>query len=162
MPPYQEINALEDVLDEILSILEKIIQSGEVLSDDLMLAVAEEINAITERIEELRSQEPIEAPTPQLEPGPYPSSNINSFKYDPESKMLWVKFHGKDTADSGPTYSYEGIPKFIYEVFRRGAVGPKTSGQNKYHRWIKGVTPSLGAAMHALVKNGGYPYQRVA
>jgi len=99
---------------------------------------------------------------PPLEPGPFPSSNINSFKYNPENEKLFVKFHGKDNADSGPVYGYEGVPPYIYDVFRRGAVGPKTSGRNKYHTWVKGVTPSLGASMYALIKQGGFQYQRLS
>jgi hypothetical protein len=120
---------------------------------------------VASRISELRSQEsPADtmAPSiPQLEPGPFESSNVNSFKYDYPNEKLFVKFHGTDSAESGPIYSYEGVPKFIFDTFRKGAIGPKTSGKNKYHTWVKGVTPSLGAAMNSLIKNGGYPYQKV-
>ena len=99
---------------------------------------------------------------PQLQPGPYPSSNVNSFKYDPNNEQLFVKFHGKDSANSGPTYVYQNIPRNIYDVFSKGRVAPRTSGQNRYHRWIRGVTPSLGASLYALIREGGFPYQKIA
>jgi hypothetical protein len=99
---------------------------------------------------------------PELEQAPHESSNINAFRYDPQSGKLFVKFQGKYPKQNGPVYSYDGIPKNIYDVFRRGAVAPKTSGKNAWHTWKEGVTPSHGAAMYALIKQGGYPYQRLS
>lgn len=106
---------------------------------------------------------PVTAPTPPTEelPGaPYASSNINAFQYDYKTGKLVVRFQGKDVADNGPIYSYEGVPKFIYDIFRQGAVAPKTSGSNRWHTWKRGVTPSHGAAMYHLIRDR-YPYQRV-
>lgn len=158
---------IEEIKQAIRDMVQLLVQRNQPLSEELKLQLAQVIEYAARRITELR-QAP-EAPTapitpqaPELEPGAFPSSNINSFKYDPRSQRLFVKFHGKDTAGSGPTYSYEGVPNFIFDVFKRGAVGPKTTGKNKYHAWFKGVTPSLGAAMHALIKNGGFPYAQVA
>lgn len=99
---------------------------------------------------------------PQLDQGAFPSSNVNSYKYDPTTERLFVKFHGAESAEGGPTYLYQGVPRNIYDVFARGGVAPTTSGQNRYHRWIRGVTPSLGAALYHLIRQGGYPYQRVS
>lgn len=167
MNPQQELAALEDLMNQLLMGLQEILASGEVLSDEFQGTIAEELNATLQRIQQLQSEMgdvdnmPPTPPTPELEPGPFPSSNVNSFKYDPDSGQLFVKFHGAESVDSGPVYQYGGIPKYIYDVFSRGAVGPKTSGQNQYHRWIKGVTPSLGASLNALIKNGGFPYQRL-
>jgi len=160
----ERIQELKDALRELVQM---IAQKGGPIPEDLKVLLSQAMEHVATRIQELRSEEsPVEglSPTitPELERGPFPSSNINAFKYDPKTKQLFVKFMGKDTANTGPTYGYEGVPSFIFDVFRRGAVGPKTSGQNKYHRWIKGVTPSLGAAMNALVKAGGYPYQRLS
>ena len=159
------IQQLEDILDTILQAVEEILYNGEELPDDLQNMVAEEILLLTQEIEELYAEEGAAEqlqPVPELDQGPFPSSNINSFKYDPKNQQLWVKFHGKDTANSGLTYTYQNVPEFIFDVFRRGAVGPKTSGRNRYHTWHRGVTPSLGAAMSALIKAGGYPYQRLS
>ena len=159
----QIIQELKDALREIV---QAIISRGGPMSQEVRDMLAQVMEHVANRIQELRQEGPVDglepAAIPELDPGPFPSSNINAFKYDPDSGKLHVKFMGKDTADSGPVYSYEGVPKYIYDVFRRGAVGPKTSGRNKYHAWVKGVTPSLGAAMHALVKAGGYPYQRLS
>lgn len=168
-----ELQQLEQLLEELMAGIQTVLMSGEVLSDEIMGMLAQELAATHARIEELRSQNPVDglqpnaapppaANVPQLDPGPYPSSNVNSFKYDPNTQQLFVKFHGKDSADSGPVYQYQNIPRNIYDVFSKGRVGPKTSGQNQYHRWIKGVTPSLGASLYALIREGGYPYQRMS
>lgn len=162
-----ELQTLEQLLNELLQGIQDVIQSGEVLTDDFQLLLAQELEYLTTRIDELKSQNPVEGlqpntQAPELQPGPFPSSNINSFKYDPKNERLFVKFHGKDNADSGPVYGYQGVPEFIFDVFRRGAVAPKTSGKNKYHQWFKGVTPSLGASMNALIKAGGYAYNRIS
>ena len=105
---------------------------------------------------------PIGGQIPPLENAPYESSNIHAFRYEPKSQKLYVKFQGKDVANAGPVYSYEGVPPFIFDVFKRGAVGPVTSGSNKWHTWRKDVLPSHGAAMYHLIKAGGYPYQRLS
>jgi len=161
----------EERIEELKSALRQIVQMiterGEPLTEDLKAILVQVMEHVAQRIQELRAEESpadgLQAMAKEpLEPGPYPSSNINSFRYDPKTQRLLVKFHGKDTADSGPIYGYKDVPPFIFDVFQRGAVGPKTSGQNKYHRWVKGVTPSLGAAMNALIKAGGYPYQRLS
>jgi len=167
--PEQEIALLEQLINELLAGLQEVIQSGEILSDEFQGAIAQELELATQRIDALRAQNPADglppAPppeAPQLQPGAYPSSNVNSYKYDPTTERLFVKFHGADAAGSGPTYLYQGVPRNIYDVFARGGVAPTTSGQNRYHRWIKGVTPSLGASLYHLIRSGGYPYQRVA
>lgn len=156
----QRIEELKSALREIMQL---IVARGEPLSDDLKLVLAQVMEHVATRIQQLRQEEAAPPPItpPPLEAGPYPSSNINAFKYDPKEQRLFVKFQDKYPAQNGPVYKYEGVPSFIFDVFRRGAVGPKTSGANRWHRWQKGVTPSLGAAMYALIKQGGYPYQRL-
>lgn len=165
MDPEEEIRVLDDIADQIISSLKLIVESGEQLPDRLMFEIAEILQDITQRTLELQQQiSPVEglpSEPPKLDVGPFASSQINSFKYDPQKQQLFVKFMGKDSADTGPVYGYQGVPPFIYDVFRRGAVGPKTTGKNKYHAWQKGVTPSLGAAMNALIKSGQYQYQRL-
>jgi KTSC domain-containing protein len=159
----QELRAL---LTELVQAITQVMESGEELSDELQGQIAQTLANLVARIDEGGAQQPgggeIGNITPPLEPGPYPSSNVNSFKYDPRNGRLFVKFHGSESADSGPVYRYENVPKNIYDVFSQGRVAPRTSGQNQYHRWIKGVTPSLGASLNALIKGGGYPYQRMS
>ena len=122
----EQIDALKNALREVVQL---IVGRGEPLSEDLKLVLTQVMEHVATRITELRQQVTAlpSASVPPLDPGPFPSSNINSFKYDPASKKLFVKFMGKDSANAGPVYGYDGVPPFIYDVFRRGAVAPKTS-----------------------------------
>lgn len=163
------MNEWRDALRELLQAVANRIQSGNPLPRELKIALAQLMERVAERIDQEGMQgqggpqiPPIPNEQPQLEPGPFPSSNVNAFRYDPTTGTLLVKFHGRETADSGPTYRYENVPRNIYDVFSQGRVAPRTSGQNRYHRWVRGVTPSLGASLYALIREGGYPYQRVA
>lgn len=163
MDPEQQIQKLKDSLRDVMML---IAERNQPISEDLKAMLVQVMEHVANRIQELRGEgqqvlTPIQQEVRELQPGPYPSSNINAFKYDYDNGRLLVKFQGKDTADSGPVYSYEGVPKFIYDTFRKGGVAPVTSGKNKYHEWIKGVTPSLGAAMYHLIRTN-YPYERVA
>lgn len=143
MPP--EINK---ILEEIYAIL----SSGENIPDQIYDLVAEEL-------ERLLTPAPH---VPEVPDAPFPSSNIHGFKYNPKNKELLVKFQDKYPGTNGSVYKYSNIPDYIFNIFKRGGVGPKTSGKNAWHRWRKGVTPSLGAAMNALIKSGGFPYQKLA
>ncbi len=159
--------AIEEIKNALREVMQYIVQRGETLGEELKIKLAQVLEHAANRIQELRQeQSPVESlkpnAIPQLDQGPFESSNVNSFKYDPDNQQLYVKFHGKDSADSGPTYGYQGVPQYIFDIFKRGAIGPKTSGQNQYHRWIKDVTPSLGGTMNALIKAGGFPYQRLS
>lgn len=158
MDPEQQIQQLKDSLRDIVMM---ITERGQPMNPDLKLMLARVMEHVASRIQELRGQGSIPTPAPQLDPGPYPSSNINAFDYDYNTGELKVKFQGKDVAEGGPTYSYSGVPKFIFDIFRRGGVPPKTSGSNRWHTWKKGVMPSLGAAMYHLIRTN-YPYQKIA
>lgn len=160
-----EIEELEDILDAILAGVQEALANGEFLSEELQAQIAQEIILLTEEIDALYAQgeqapEPI-TEVPPLSPAPHASSQIHSFKYDPDNQSLFIKYQDKYPGTNGPVYQYDGVPKFIFDVFRRGAVGPKTTGRNAWHAWKKGVTPSLGAAANALIKAGGYNYQRI-
>ena len=188
MNSQEEINLINQILDEIIEVLHEVVDSGETLDDDLQTLLEDEIEWAINRLEELnqidqkQELEAVEAeqaqvakqlgpqveapqitgePVPPLAPAPHPSSNINAFRYEPKSQKLFVKFQDKYPQQNGPVYAYEGVPQYIAEVFARGAVAPKTSGKNKWHRWQKGVTPSHGAAMYALIKSGAFPYSRI-
>jgi hypothetical protein len=156
----EQIEELKNALREIVQL---VIARGEPLSDDLKMVLAEVMEHVATRIQELRQEAQAPPPqTPPLEPGNFPSSNINAFNYDPKTQKLFVKFQDKYPSQNGPVYQYDGVPNFIFDIFRRGAVAPKTSGRNAWHTWKRGVTPSLGASMAALIKNGGYAYNRLA
>lgn len=153
-----ELETLENMLNELLSALQEVLSSGETLTDDFQLVLAEELQYLTGRIDELRAQA---IPTPEIPSAPYPSSNISGFKYDPKNKRMLVQFLDKYPNRNGPKYAYENVDPFIFEVIKRGAVAPKTSGKNRYHSWVRGVTPSLGASVYHLLKMGNYPYRRL-
>lgn len=86
---------------------------------------------------------------------PIESSNIYGFQYDPKSGNLKVRFQ------SGSVYGYTGVPLGVFKVFQQGAIPAKTDGQNAYGKWWQGKIPSLGAAFYNLIKQGGYPYQKL-
>lgn len=90
-----------------------------------------------------------------IEHAPINSSNIYGFRYDPRSGRLLVRFQ------SGSVYGYEGVPSGVFKIFQHGAVPARTSGQNRFGKWWTGKIPSLGAAFYELIRNGGYPYQRL-
>jgi hypothetical protein len=161
----QQIQELKDSLREVLMMIS---ERGQPVNEDMRLMIVRVMEHVANRIQELRTQEqgqgapiPPAPPTEHLTPGPFPSSSVNAFDYNDQTGELKVKFHGKDEADAGPTYAYSGVPRFIYDIFRRGAVPPRTSGRNRWHSWTKNRMPSLGAAMYHLIRTN-YPYQRVA
>lgn len=162
---FRQVLAMgEEPPPEIQDLLIKVLEKAQRQVDELRAQQAEEVNV--EPIQPVEPEPPIEPiqpgkPIPPLSPAPFPSSNINAFRYDPKEERLFVKFQDKYPFQNGPVYVYEGVPKYIMEVFVRGAVAPKTSGKNKWHRWQKGITPSHGAAMYALIKSGGFPYTKV-
>ena len=182
------VQQLEQLLNELLLEIEKVLQSDEDLDDEFQDELAKTLSFLVDRIsqekerqleiEEIEEEQaevanevsppappgvpPTGGEVPPLEPAPNESSNINAFRYDPKNEQLYVKFQGKYPSQNGPVYSYQGVPPYIFDVFRRGSVAPKTSGRNAWHRWKEGVTPSLGAAMYALIKQGGFPYHRIS
>ena len=166
MNPDEEIVFLESIIDQILRGLQEILQSGEILTDQFQRVVAQELNWATERIDALRSENPVEELSPTPTPQPeltqaIPSSNIEGFAYDDKTNRLLVRFLGDYPNREGPIYAYEGIPKVIFELFQSGAIPARTDGKNQWGKWWKGKVPSIGASMYTLIKNGGYPYQRL-
>ena len=159
MNPYEELQLLEELLNELLRGIQDVIQSGEILSDEFQMMLAQELTATTDRINQLQVQLE-QAPPPPIEPG-MDSSNVEGFAYDPKKQKLFVRFLGKYPNRHGPVYSYEGVPNVIFDLFQKGAIPARTDGQNKWGKWWKGKVPSLGASMYSLIKLGGYPYQRI-
>ncbi len=160
-----DVEELETLLRELLSGIQSVIQSGEILSDEFQGMLAQTLERLVNRIDELKAQNPVEGlqstpQEPQLGPGA-PSSNIHSFGYDEDNGRLLVKFQGDYPQENGPVYAYGGVPKQIFDLFQKGAVPARTDGQNKWGRWWKGKVPSLGASLYTLIKNGPYPYQRL-
>jgi len=101
-------------------------------------------------------------PVPELDDAPFPSSNISRFRYDPESQKLIIQFLGNHPNRNGSVYEYSQVPQNIFNIFRRGAVAPRTSGSNAWHTWKEGSAPSLGASAYALIREGGFSYRRLS
>ncbi len=181
---------IEEIKNALREMMQLVVIKGKPISDEEKIMLTRAMEYASQRITQLRQEQaeqeqlqqaeaeqaevaeqisppqqpptpPIGGEIPELDPAPHESSNINAFKYDPKSKKLIVKFQGKFPSQNGPVYSYEGVPQNIFNVFRRGAVVPRTSGRNAWHRWQKGIAPSHGASMYALIREGGFPYQRL-
>lgn len=160
-----ELEQLQQLLDALIDQTMVAMQGNTPMSDQLQGLVADQLSWLVQRIEQLQ-QEPVEGlpPQPPQEPqleSTMPSSNINSFGYDEDTGRLLVKFQGDYPQENGPIYAYEGVPKGIFDIFRQGAVPAKTTGKNKWGQWWTGKYPSLGAAMDAAIKKGGYQYHRL-
>lgn len=89
MNPLEEIAALQTIIDEILAGIQETIQSGEILSDDLQGLIAEEINLATQRIDELRAEQP---QSPPITPPP-----LQENLYD-NASLVWILAGGNREA----------------------------------------------------------------
>lgn len=149
-------------LDEVLAILLDMLEKGEEIPDEVYAAIVQAIEG-----EALSPEGPLIQPAAESKITPIPaseheSSNVNGFKYDPKTGKLLVQFHGPYPQAEGSVYQYSDVPEYIVDIFARGAIGPKTSGQNRFHKWIRGVSPSLGGSLNALLKAGKFSYKKVA
>ena len=153
-----ELQLLQQLLEELLSGLNKVVQSGEVLSDELKGEIAKELEFLTSRIDVLQA-----SLAPQMPPlqKSMDSSVINAFKFDPKNGNLLVQFKGKYPKDEGSIYSYEGVSPQIFDVFKKGAVPARTKGKNKWGSWWAGKSPSMGSSMNVLLKNMQFPYKKL-
>lgn len=159
-----ELQNLEQLLQELLNGIQDVLQSGEILSDDFQLLLANELNYLTDRIDQLRAENitpPVTALPPEQMNQAMPSSNISRFAYDDKNNRLIVQFLGKWPDPNGPQYAYENVPPEIFNLFRIGAVPARTDGRNAWARWWKGKWPSIGASLYTLLRLGGYQYQRL-
>lgn len=154
-----EIEELESLLNDLISGIVNTIQSGEVLSDEFQGQLANELVLLSDRIDLLKTQGVQDAIPPLTKS--MPSSNISSFAYDPKNKRMFVRFLGKKPNRNGPIYSYDGVPKEIFNIFKKGAVPAKTDGKNAWGEWWKGKNPSMGASMNVLLKQAGFPYAKL-
>ena len=163
MNDLQELQAL---LQELLDAIAYVTQSGEDISDEFQLELARTLEILYSRIEELL-QSPVESLPPNINPEEQltegmPSSNVESFGYDEKTRRLLVRFLGDYPNRHGPIYAYKGVPRNIFEIFRSGSIPARTDGRNRWGKWWRGKVPSLGASLFTLIKQGTYPYERLA
>lgn len=83
------------------------------------------------------------------------SSNIYGFRFNPKNGQLLVRFQ------NGSVYGYSGVPQGVFNVFRQGAVPAKTNGENSFGKFWIGKIPSLGAAFYQMIRQGGYPFEKL-
>jgi hypothetical protein len=154
---------MNDLIGMVEQFLAMIMEAQDEFSDDELEELFQTANDVMMFIQE-REQEakPIVNPSEELPLAPHESSQINGFNYSPETGKLQVQFHGKYPKAAGSIYEYDDVPPWVYELFQRGAIAPKTSGSNRFHRWERGKTPSHGASMNAAIKAGGFNYRKVA
>jgi hypothetical protein len=136
---------------------EAFINYARTFPDQGLNALANNPQALAQVLQQLERQMPQgeRGSADGIDRAPLDSSNIYGFQYDPKNGSLKVRFQ------SGDVYGYQGVPKQIYQIFANGAVPAKTSGKNEHGQWWQGKNPSLGAAFSALIKQGGYPYQKL-
>jgi hypothetical protein len=180
------VNEFQELLQELLAVIQQVMQSGEVLSDEFQGELAQTISLLMDRSNQAQTPAPEPTPetqstqpttgtpgtgegqlptggkVPQMEQAPFESSNISGFRYEPEDQSLFIQFLGKHPDRNGPVYKYGGVPVNLFNLLRRGAIAPRTSGKNAWHRWEKGKVPSHGASAYALIREGGYPYERIS
>jgi len=78
------------------------------------------------------------------------STNVKAMKWDSITKDLVIQF------GSGATYTYESVPEAIYNNVMDGNAGTETAGP-----WGPiGKFPSVGAAVHQFLVQGGFTYRR--
>ena len=56
------------------------------------------------------------------------SSNLNAYRYDPDSQYLWIEFHGNRV------YRYDGVPQNVAD-----GLGSAGSPGGYFHSAIKGM-----------------------
>jgi hypothetical protein len=156
------MNELRRALAAVIDLASQMIDE---LDEETMLALADLLNAVSERLGELEDSPadglPPNVPQESLTQA-MPSSNVEGFAYDDKTGKLLVRFLGKYPNRNGPIYGYEGVPKQIFDLFQKGAVPARTNGKNKWGAWWKGKVPSIGASLYTLLKTQNYPYQRLS
>ena len=78
------------------------------------------------------------------------STNVKRLKWDSETEELVIQFQ------NDRYYTYSGVPEAIFNRVEEGLAGTKTEGP-----WGGiGKFPSVGAAVHQYLIEGGFPYRR--
>ncbi len=155
-------------MDELLGFVEQLIAYIEANANSLNQETQQALAVLLQDVFQLiNEQQPVEGLAPNAQQQPElnesgPSSNIESFGYDEKNGNLMVRFLGDHPNRNGPVYSYQGVPKQIYDLFRVGAVPARSDGRNAWGTWWRGKVPSLGASLYTLIRGGNYPYQRVS
>jgi hypothetical protein len=82
--PEQELEQLEALIEELLAGIQEALQSGETLSDEFQGQIADELEAATSRIDQLRSQQ-----APPSQPPQSPGGALGA-PPAPDVQLLWI------------------------------------------------------------------------
>lgn len=150
-------------MDETIELIRTLVQQVQDAQEDFSEEELSQIFATLERAVKFVESKQAKPPAiPEVPDSPIESSNVNGMAFDAKSNKLFVQYHGPYPNARGSVYAYENVSPFLLNILKRGAVGPKTSGKNQYHEWFRGVSPSLGGSVNAILKKGNFPYQKVA
>lgn len=83
MNPEQELKLLEKLIDQLLSGIQDTLQSGEVLSDEFQGALAQELEATTSRIDQLKGE------IGQQRTNQPPNGQLNTQPSN-DAQLLWI------------------------------------------------------------------------
>lgn len=81
MNPQEEIDTLEELIEELLRGIQEVLQSGETLSDEFQGALAQEIEATTSRIDQLRQE---------ISQQPQTNTQTIQANPSPDAQLLWI------------------------------------------------------------------------
>lgn len=84
------------------------------------------------------------------------SSNVNQYRYDSETEILFITFN------DGSTYKYYNVAFGEFMDIRDGNAQCISEGSNQYGSWFVGKTPSVGAAVYVYLVAAGKRFERSA
>jgi hypothetical protein len=88
--------------------------------------------------------------------GSVDSSNVNQYRYDSETEILFITFN------DGSTYKYYNVAFGEFMDIRDGNAMCISEGSNQYGSWFVGKTPSVGAAVYVYLVAAGKRFERSA
>lgn len=138
MRPEEEIKALEEIINEILAGIQEILQSGEMISDELQGRIADEINITTDRIDALRQEI---SQRPPVEPPPHEPVGVD---------LLWQLAGGDETAFVGYLRTF---PDPALNALLRNPTQLKKTIEDLQRRMPPGQQPIVDGIPHADINS---------
>ena len=81
------------------------------------------------------------------------SSNVDRVMYNTDTSELTIRFTNDEI------YTYPNIDEELFNQIIDGVDAPKTSGENDYGEWKKGVGPSVGATVYKRLVKRNAPFK---
>lgn len=86
--------------------------------------------------------------------GSLKSSNVKNIMYNDDTKEMFIQFQDKSI------YTYFNVSFDLFLKVSGGKATCITTGENKYGKWYKGKSPSVGAAVHKYLVKSGISYKK--